>query len=278
VRSTCVVTGANGRVGRLLCPALAELGFPVVPVDRMTGTNYNTLECDLSRSPLTPAIAASDSLALVHLAAIPSPRKHQYHELLDNNVNSAFNAARLMADPRLTAVVVLSSEAVYGAAYEPPIEYNGWRFPLDEKSPVRATDPYGLSKLATELIFLQMWKSRPDLSLFILRSCYMIFPQPQGDQLQFLKEGAGYAKTKLFSYAYVSFVISGVVSCLSTRLPGRHILNVAERENILRCPLTELISNHFPGAQVRSPLDFRHPPDAAPVNSTRLRNLLSYKE
>lgn len=148
------VTGGNGRVGRAVIEMALEEGHTVVSLDRVfesasaSDARVTQIECDTSQ--YDPFLAAIDGCeALIHLAAIPSPTRHPDHIVHNNNVTSSYNALRAAAECGIMRICQASSINAIGGAYSrwPTYDY----FPLDEKHPTYAEDPYSLSKWICEI-------------------------------------------------------------------------------------------------------------------------------
>ena len=87
--------------------------------------------------------------AIVHLAAVPSPRRDRPQDVLQVNVTGTFNVFLAAAAHGIRRVVQASSINALGAKFgvRPlPVEY----FPVDEDHPTLPTDEYSLSKKFTE--------------------------------------------------------------------------------------------------------------------------------
>jgi UDP-glucose 4-epimerase len=99
-----------------------------------------------SYSALEHALRGCD--AIIHLAAIPSPRGRPDHEVHNNNVVGSYNVLSAAARLGIQRVCQASSVNATGAAYSrwPRYDY----FPLDEQHPTYNEDPYSLSKWICE--------------------------------------------------------------------------------------------------------------------------------
>jgi UDP-glucose 4-epimerase len=145
------VTGGSGRVGRAVVElALAE-GHRVVSIDRTASPaerpGCTFVAADIaSYDDLLQALRGCD--ALVHLAAIPTPRHHPDHVVHHNNVVGSYNALRAAAEAGIARVCQASSINAIGGAYSRRPRYD--YFPLDEAHPTYNEDPYSLSKWICE--------------------------------------------------------------------------------------------------------------------------------
>ncbi len=103
--------------------------------------------------------------ALVHLAAIPVNGLVPDATLFRANLNASFNVLHAALRAKITTVVYASSINVLGFPFAEPPAY----LPLDEDSPARANNTYGLAKVAEEAIAAQLVRWQPELSITALR-------------------------------------------------------------------------------------------------------------
>ena len=153
------ITGGNGHIGRCVVDLALAQGHQVVSIDRTPSqsqdsgkanvgkANVEYVEADLtSYSALERSISGCD--AIIHLAAIPSPRGSPDHEVHNNNVVGSYNALSAAARLGIRRVCQASSANATGGAYSqwPRYDY----FPLDELHATYNEDAYSLSKWICE--------------------------------------------------------------------------------------------------------------------------------
>ena len=94
-----VVTGAAGRLGRLVADRLQSDGQEVVGTDRVPADSpgFRFVIGDLSDAGTAlNFIRGAD--AVVHMGAIPGPRSAEPYETFENNVRSTFNVMMAAAE------------------------------------------------------------------------------------------------------------------------------------------------------------------------------------
>jgi nucleoside-diphosphate-sugar epimerase len=148
------VTGGSGRIGRAVVELAVAQGHRVVRIDRVAppveqaaNTAVEFVEAELiDYTSFEKAIEGCD--ALIHMAAIPSPRGFPDHVVHNNNVVSSYNALSAAARLGIMRVCQASSINATGASYSrwPRYDY----FPLDEQHPTYNEDAYSLSKWVCE--------------------------------------------------------------------------------------------------------------------------------
>jgi len=167
----CLVTGANGFIGRHLINSLLAAGHEVRAVTSSGGLEAGkSLEVvRIERGALDPALwqaACADVELVFHLAgrahhgnnATPAERQRYFADNVDLTVALA-QAARAAGVKRF---IFASSVTVYGASSPP-----GYAFREDAKPLPLAADAYALSKLAAEEFLLS--PEMRDLATTIVR-------------------------------------------------------------------------------------------------------------
>lgn len=140
-----VVTGAHGRVGRVLVESLRAAGRAVIPIDvRRPSGALETLQLDLN-DPVLLRDAFAGASVVVHLAAHMSWDPRESSEVVKTNVMSAYNVLESAAAAGVRRVVMGSTGEVYPE--NAPVY-----LPVDEAHPCRPTTAYGLSKYLSEQI------------------------------------------------------------------------------------------------------------------------------
>jgi UDP-glucose 4-epimerase len=141
------LTGARGRVGRIVAARARAQGHRVTGIDRVPADGPGDVVADVGDyDALVRAFDGCDGV--IHLAAIPVPWRHPDHEVHNNNVTGSYNALRAAAEHGITRLSQASSVNAIGHAFsrDPAYDY----FPIDEDHPTRAEDPYSLSKWICE--------------------------------------------------------------------------------------------------------------------------------
>ncbi len=145
------VTGGNGDMGRNLTPYLLGQGHTIVSIDRaLPATQMRGVEFLIADTRDFGQFIASirDCEALIHLAAIRSPANHPDPVVYADNTISSYNALSAASALGIKHVCLASSVNAIGGAFSQSPHYD--YFPVDEKHPTYAEDPYGLSKWVLE--------------------------------------------------------------------------------------------------------------------------------
>lgn len=149
-RNPILVTGASGLIGRLIVERLQLAGRPVLAVDRVPPaepTDYEVTIAELTDVHRINALAAKGLDGIIHCGGISGPMVGRDHPagVIGVNVGGTVNlleAARLFAVRRF---VFCSSIVAYGAT-------PAGQTLVDASAPLTATDIYGASKAAADLL------------------------------------------------------------------------------------------------------------------------------
>lgn len=156
-----LVTGAAGFIGSTLCDRLLEEGWTVRGVDAFTpyydaalkrsnvdaamhSSRFTLYEADLLLTDLNPLLKGVDTV--FHLAGQPGVRlswADGFRTYNDLNVNVTQRLLEAARESDISRFVYASSSSIYGDATV---------VPTDEDQPTRPFSPYGVTKLAGELL------------------------------------------------------------------------------------------------------------------------------
>ena len=159
-----LVLGATGFVGSYLVERALAAGHDVL------GTSYNPtidprdwagfqdriVRCDIRYRELTDRVIAGfrpDVVYLLSAQSYPALSWQAPIETLDTNVLGTANVYESIRAAGIDPVVVVAcSSAQYG-------EVQADAIPVKEEHPLRPLHPYGISKVATEMLALQYWSN-----------------------------------------------------------------------------------------------------------------------
>ncbi len=143
-----LVTGAGGNLGRAVAPALVRGGHEPVLLDfRRIDTEHQFIEADIrDAGAVTQAMTGAD--VVVHAAALHGIHLDAWsaEDFWSINVTGTFNVYQAARDVGVRHVVFGSSMVVYGdvGSGQDPWEV------VDEQSPLRPRNLYGLTKVVSE--------------------------------------------------------------------------------------------------------------------------------
>ncbi|KAJ7127120.1 NAD(P)-binding protein [Mycena epipterygia] len=170
------ITGSNGSVGKRAVLRALEHGYQVVGIDhsplataddRELGKNFSFLQVDLRDYNATlKAFALPGCEAIIHLAAFPNPKDYKV-VVHNSNVVISWNVFRAAAELGINRIAQASSVNVITMVYSqgPRFEF----FPIDESHPCLPDEPYGLSKVISELQADSIVRRYSDMRIASLR-------------------------------------------------------------------------------------------------------------
>lgn len=153
-----LVTGGAGFIGLHVVKLLLEKGYSVAVVDKILpdtkNKNVRWYKLDIRDKSLSEIFKKEKPDFVVHLAAQTSVEESIKDPIEDLNVN-VLGSLKVLDNCKsqgVKKVVFTSTSAVYG-------EHPRSELPLNESHPTTPLSPYGASKLAAELLFLQFHKN-----------------------------------------------------------------------------------------------------------------------
>lgn len=169
------ITGGAGYIGSHTCVELLGSGYDVAVYDDLSNSSRKALARieEIAGKPveftegnvrdenkLSHALEGSD--AVIHFAGFKAVGESVEKPLAyyDNNVQGTLCLLRAMQRNNIKKIVFSSSATVYG---DPDF------LPLTENHPLRATNPYGRTKLIIEDILRDLYSSDNSWSISILR-------------------------------------------------------------------------------------------------------------
>lgn len=183
-----LVTGGMGYIGSHSCIALYEAGITPVIFDnlvnssikvleqlkKITGTSIEFIEGDVSDAvALEQALRQTNASAVLHFAALKAVGESTEQPLryYQNNVAATLTLLEAMQKVGVNKIIFSSSATVYG---DP--QY----LPFDEQHPLRATSPYGWSKIMAEQVVNDLCCAASDFLAVSLRYFNPVGAHPSG--------------------------------------------------------------------------------------------------
>lgn len=172
-----LLTGGLGYIGSHTTVELLQRGYDVVIFDNLYNSNLevlNRIETITSKRPafvngdvrkpedLAQVFSSQRIDAVIHFAGLKAVGESSTIPLdyYDNNVNGTLVLLRTMLAHQVHRIIFSSSATVYGDA----------PCPIRETTPLgEVSNPYGRTKLMCEGILTDLWKSKQEMSVGILR-------------------------------------------------------------------------------------------------------------
>lgn len=249
------VTGGSGELGKNLVPYLVEQGHAVVSIDRALpqgvwgGPNLRYYAADTRNfGELVESFRGCD--AVVHLAAIRSPNSHPDTVVYADNTISSYNALTAAALLGIKRVCQASSINAIGGAFSRSPRYD--YFPVDEKHPTYAEDPYSLSKWVMEQQGDAFARRYPEMSIASLRFHMLIDSYERAVEWT-PRIGEGSIR-HLWAYTLLSEASRACLLSLTADFVGHEVFYIAGPRTAMPDPSLELAAKHYPNTPVRGDL------------------------
>lgn len=251
------ITGGSGDMGRSLVPYLLEQGHSVVSIDRLLppkaapwpGARPEYMVADTRDfGQLVGAIGGCD--ALVHLAAHRSPGGYPKHVVYTENTTGSYNALSAAAALGITRVCLASSINAIGGVYsrEPRYDY----FPLDERHPTYAEDPYSLSKWVLEQQADAFARRHEDMRIASLRFHWLLESYERAAEITSVM-GAG-AIRHLWAYTALREASRACLLSLTADFTGHEVFYIVAPRTAVAERSLDLARKHYPHTEVRGDL------------------------
>jgi nucleoside-diphosphate-sugar epimerase len=249
------ITGGSGRVGVATVAQARRHGHDVVVLDQSEppasiADVVAYQGCDmLDFDAVKAGFAGCD--AVIHLAAIPSPREGRNHWVHQNNVVGSYNALLAAAELGIKRVVQASSVNAIGASYSRAPHYD--YFPVDEHHPTYNEDAYSLSKWIAEQQADSIVRRYEDMSVASLRFHAVVTDRPAASVLT-ERVGEAMVAKELWGYTTAEMISQACVLGCEATFPGHEVFFVIASDTRSDVPSEELWQRHYPGVPLRRPL------------------------
>jgi len=241
-----LVTGGSGKVGKyIVADLLRDHEVGVLDLRNPVGAHTSYHRADvLSLSSLTRAIEGYD--AVIHLAGIPHPLDLPGEKVFQVNTIGTFNALEASALSGVGTFVFMSSDSTLGFAFAKnpmsPVSV-----PVDEDHPLRPQDPYGLSKVAGELLCAAYARTY-GMQTISLRAPWIWVPE--ATEVEFYKSLVREYdrwQNNLWAYIHAYDVCGAVRKALTAPPLGEHgTFFIAATDQWTDRPTRELLKRFYP--------------------------------
>ena len=257
-----VVTGGTGKLGRVCVADLQAHGYDVFVVDTVAPEKgIPHIIADLADFGQTLDALSSVGLeiyagvapqafdAIVHLAAIPTPRQYPDAHLFQNNIMGTYNVFEAARRLGIHNVIWASSETTLGEPFDEAAPYA----PVDEDYPLRAKSAYALAKVLMEEMARQFCYQTPVMKLIGLRFSNVMEP---ADYARFPAFDADpeLRKWNMWGYIDARDGAQAIRKAVELQTTGMHAFIIANADTVMSKSSTELMAQVFPSVPVKKKL------------------------
>ena len=247
-----LLTGAAGNIGRYTATALIAAGHHVKSTDRVLPTTEvktsSLIVGDLRDRQFVKSLV-EDVDAVIHLAAIPSPRESPADEIFATNVHTTYMILEAAGRAGIRRAVVASSLSALGMAWSTR-ELSPTYVPVDELHPMRNADPYGLSKQVCESI-CELSHRTWGINVIALRFPFV----GTGDRLRKLfaeiRLDPAAGRKELWGWLDTRDAVGAISAALDCSATGHHVVQVAAPSTSSPLPTQELLHAYHPNTPQR---------------------------
>ncbi|WP_425403167.1 NAD-dependent epimerase/dehydratase family protein [Hwanghaeella sp.] len=174
-----LITGAAGLMGCYLVREMREAGYPVRGFDLREGSEA----CDWVIGDVTSgadvARAMKGAGVVIHTAARANIWQGTGEEILQTNVMGTWQVYEAARQEGIKKIVFCSSDSVVGYTVREGAMVPPSYMPVDTDHPLRATDPYALSKVLGEDIARSF--THWGMTTVALRTVFVAYPEMEGE-------------------------------------------------------------------------------------------------
>ncbi len=267
------VTGAGGRLGKVVASLAVTEGHTVVAIDRPDvpipgeGSGVELVTTDVTRyDDLERVVTGCD--AIIHLAAFTSPVGRPDHEVHNNNVVANYNVLSCAARLGIARVCLASSVNAIGGAFSRTPRYH--YFPLDEAHPAYPEDPYSLSKWIGESQADAVARRDETMTIASLRLHYLA--ENCQNVVRKVRAHPDAGRRDLWGYTTFQAGARACLLSLTADFTGHEVFYVVAPETCADAPTRELCERHYPDVPITGDLSGH----AALYDSSKAEKLLGW--
>lgn len=262
------VTGGSGGIGLFTVREFQERGYEVRNLDvvRPAQENIPTTIVDLANfGDLVSCLNGFD--AVVHLGAIPAPKRTSNNAIFRINTQSTFNVLEASSMLGIRKVCLASSINALGMGYN--LEQRFRYFPVDELHPCQPDEAYGLSKQVGEVVADAFSLRFPRMTISSMRYPAVLTPE----RYETLDRAAPHRRKILWAYADVREVARANRLAIEADWTGHEVFFITADHTLSETQTEELLAKHHPDVEIRSELAGH----ASIISSTKAEKLLGWK-
>jgi UDP-glucose 4-epimerase len=216
-----LITGGSGLVGRYVVDELCKShSIEILDLKPSHRTDLHCHTVDIQDlCEVRKVVKGFD--AVVHLAGIPHPLNDPPEKVFQVNTVGTFNILEACSIAGIPRFVFMSSESTLGFAFS-TTRLTPLYLPLDEDHPLRPQDPYGMSKVAAEML-CRGYSEKSGIKTICLRAPWIWVPEQKERQMyrQLVDDYQKWYKN-LWAFIHVNDVAQAISLSIAANLSGKH--------------------------------------------------------
>jgi len=262
-----LVTGGQGRLGRVVTQQLFDRGDDPISVDIQTGVDSRIV--DVTDVGQVLGVAGGCD-AVIHCAAIPSPERHPPEVIFTTNVIGTFAVLQAATLAGIGRVVISSSLSALGGAWATPPHPPRYA-PVDEDHPLEVEDPYGLSKVINERT-AEMFHRRYGMTIAVFRFGWILSEQEARAEAERFATEPFRNQAGLWSYIDERDAASACLNAVDAGDFGFAILNIIGDVTLATIPPQETLDRYASEVERRAAFDAFQ----SPFSIERARKMIGF--
>ncbi|MFE4537586.1 NAD-dependent epimerase/dehydratase family protein [Streptomyces scopuliridis] len=267
-----LVTGAAGLIGRAATGLLRSHGVraTALVLDDPGDLSVDRVVTGDAGDPVTVREALAGVDAVIHLAALPSPRHGTPLEVFGGNTRATFVVLEEAGRAGVNRAMIASSYSILGIAWATTRLHPAY-YPIDEEIPLEITDPYALSKQADEAT-AQMMSRRHGMDIVAIRYPFVSNETRLSARLAATLADPGATAADSWAYLDVDDAAEAAWRAVTVPLRGFHTVFTAAPDTLAPYSTEELIAAYHPDTPLRRPIPGRQ----TPIDTTAATRLLGF--
>jgi UDP-glucose 4-epimerase len=257
-----LLTGASGRLGQRLCPALArEKDFQVTAVDVKIDPNLDLglkiQQANLLDLAQVKALTARQDV-VIHMGNHSDFKPPDPFLIFNENVCMNQNVMQSAADAGVKKILAASSIQVMGSV--PYHNKDVWDdqppyLPMDENTPENCRNPYALSKLVGEHMLKYLCRQF-DIAGRTIRFPAILEGLHEYEMWRGKKEHLDdYFRPMGYGYLHYDDACELLIRLTRAPITGFGVMFPASRCSLLGMPTQEMVEREFKGVPLRKPVE-----------------------
>ena len=245
MRKKIVITGTAGMLGPYVVDHFLKEGYDVLSVDKVMPKELKCRHWTVDLNDLGQVYGMlQGAYGVVHLAAIPRADIYPNETTFQNNIMGSYNIMEACGALGIKKVVIASSECAYGLCFAKENlvpEY----VPVDELHPAWAEDPYGMAKVAAE-VMAEGFHRRFGTQIINFRIGNILTQELYGQIFPGFINRTDIRRRNLWNYIDARDIATACQLAIEVEGLGAEVMNLGADDTCQEITSAELVKAEFP--------------------------------